>query len=208
MTVPTATGLTVRPHRPMTTPQSAFIRDLLAKVTEPAVVGPIRTALNTHRERGTLTIEVASAFITSLKAVIVQQGAAPSPAPAVVVPAPVAVAAPAPVAPVRLPYPSVTDGRYAVEVDGAMRWYNVTHYAGATRTSLKRYVSDNLVKVSAGEQVRVLRMIEADEKGAALRFAATRTRCYVCGRALTDTDPGGSVDKGIGPDCEAKGLGY
>lgn len=199
----TRTGLTVKPNRPATKAQTDYIRDLLAKVTGNAE--PIRQALNTHRERGTLTIEVASMAITSLKALIANQGASPAPAidpvredSAVVVQAREARA--------QRPYPVVAAGRYAVEVDGSLRWYNVTVEGG--RVYAKRYVSDNLTRISAGEAVRALRLIEADPKAAALRFAAASTRCYVCGRRLTDTTEGGSVDKGIGPDCEARGLGY
>lgn len=183
--------------KPVTAAQTSYINDLLAKITNPAVQAALRADLRTLYSARLLDTREASRQIDRLKAVVsAQQVAEAAPAP---------VEAPAP-APARLPFPVVAPGRYAVEMTEGVRFYNVTRENG--RTYAKRYVSDNLTRIAMGEAVAALRKIEADPKSAALRFAAATCRCYVCGRRLTDTTEGGSMAKGIGPDCEARGLGY
>ncbi len=194
------TGTTVVPNRPMTEAQRTYIKDLLSKVNTPAVAEPIRAALNTHAARNTLTIEVASAFITSLKAVIGNQ-AVPALIPA---PAPIEAVS-ITVAPTRTPYPVVAEGRYAVEMNGVLRFYNVTKNDAGTRTFVKRYMSDTLVRVNGGEQVAALRTIEADPQAAREAYARETTRCWTCGRRLTDPE---SIAAGQGAECRAKaGMG-
>lgn len=188
--------------KPVTESQTRYLNDLIAKITNPAVQDALRADLRTLYTARLLDTREASRQIDRVKAILTAQALAPvAPAPVVTV-----EAATTALRTFQQPYPVVAAGRYAVIVDGAVRFYNVTKDNG--RTYVKRYVSDALTRISGGEAVKVLRMIEADPKAAALRFARDKMRCYVCGRSLTDTTEGGSRSKGIGPDCEAKGLGF
>jgi hypothetical protein len=101
----------------------------------------------------------------------------------------------------RQPYPVVPAGRYAVEHDGVLRFYLVSKNDAGTRTFVKRYVSDSLVRVNAGEQVAALRKIEADLTEARMTYARETTRCFTCGRRLTDPE---SMERGQGPDCAGR----
>jgi hypothetical protein len=187
---------TVRPSTAMTANQSTYLRDLLAKIASPAVQDALKADLNTLRVNGLLTKAEASRQIDRVKAIISAQTIAAA-APAIVA-APVA---PAPVeAPARRPFPVVEPGRYAVEHDGVLRFYNVTR--GRTgRTFVRRYMSDTLVDIRMGEVMAVLFKIESDPVEAAMTFAAEQTRCFRCGRMLTDPE---SIALGIGPDCAGK----
>lgn len=181
--------------RPITDNQQSYLRDLLAKITSEPVRAALQADLNTLYAARLLTVTEASRQIDRVKAVIAAQAVVAA-APVVVAPVP----APAP-APVRLPFPVVAAGRYAVEVDGVLRFYNVTRAAGSGRTTIKRYVSDALVTVRTGEGVRALRLIEADPATAQMTYARETTRCYTCGRRLTDPE---SMERGQGPDCAGR----
>lgn len=91
-------------------------------------------------------------------------------------------------------------GYYAVEYDHDIRFYRVKegrgYYAG--RFYLDRFKSDALMGIRYPEKVEVLRLINEDPDKAGMRFAVELTRCYCCGRMLTDEI---SRLRGIGPDC-------
>ena len=108
------------------------------------------------------------------------------------------------VAAVLLPMPS--PGYYAVHYGDRLNFYRVADGKGrwAGRRFLNRYKSDYLTRISADERATVQREICADEGKAALRFAQELTRCYCCGRMLTDET---SRLRGIGPECYGKGRG-
>ena len=182
--------------RPLTANQSAYLRSLVERITNPAVQAAIKADLNTLLQNRLLTVPEASRQIDRIKAVVAAQTVAQA------APAPVEAPAPAPVArPALPPFPVVEPGRYALEKDGVVRFYNVTRSATG-RTEIKRYMSDALVSIRMGEGVAALREIEKDPAGAAFLFAAESERCFVCGRRLTDPE---SMALGIGPDCAAKG---
>lgn len=110
----------------------------------------------------------------------------------------------APAAPA-LPMPS--PGYYAVHYGDRLNFYRVADGKGrwAGRRFLNRYKSDYLARIPNDERATVTREILADEGKAALRFAKELTRCYCCGRMLTDEV---SRLRGIGPDCAGRGKGY
>lgn len=181
--------------RPLTANQSSYLRSLVERISNDAVKAAIKADLNTLLQNRLLTVQEASRQIDRIKAVVAaQQVAAAAPAP-VVAPAPAPVAQPA-----RLPFPVVAAGRYAVEVDGVLRFYNVTKTATG-RTEAKRYVSDALTSIRMGEVVRALRLIEADPETARMTYARETTRCFTCGRRLTDPE---SMERGQGPDCAGR----
>ena len=91
-------------------------------------------------------------------------------------------------------------GYYAVEYDGALRFYRVAEGKGRWegRRFINRFKSDELGRVSRLESGVVADAINADPMGAAMLFARELTRCHRCGRMLTDE---ASRRRGIGPDC-------
>jgi len=118
-----------------------------------------------------------------------------------ITPAPVAATAAVPVARVERPalvYPE--PGYYAVEYDHDIRFYRVKegkgYYTG--RFYLDRFKSDALMSIRYPERVEVLRLINENPSKARTRFALELTRCFSCGRMLTD---GESRLRGQGPDC-------
>ncbi len=115
-----------------------------------------------------------------------------------VVPAPVAATAAVPAARPALVFPE--DGYYCVEYSGALRFYRVKHGKGYFKTTqyLDRFKSDELMTIRYPEKVEVLDLINADPAKAQMRFAVELTRCFCCGRMLTDEI---SRLRGIGPDC-------
>jgi hypothetical protein len=62
-------------------------------------------------------------------------------------------------------------------------------------------------KAYRGKRAAELAAVVADPQAAAIAYGLHFTRCGICGTQLTDTDPGGSVERGIGPDCAAR-LGW
>lgn len=113
----------------------------------------------------------------------------------------------APARPVALVRPAVTlaDGCYAVERAGTLYFYRVvTKSEGrwAGRQFVNRFRSDDLLPVTRREQDEVRALIAADVEAARMRFAQELTRCYVCGKMLTDDL---SRTLGIGPVCRAGG---
>lgn len=115
-----------------------------------------------------------------------------------VAPAPVATAAAVPAARPALVFPE--DGYYCVEYNDALRFYRVKHGKGyfKDRQFLDRFKSDELMRITMTEMRAVLDLINADTAAAQMRFAVELTRCFCCGRMLTDEI---SRLRGIGPDC-------
>lgn len=115
-----------------------------------------------------------------------------------VAPAPVAATAAVPAARPALVFPE--PGYYCVEYNDALRFYRVKegkgYYAG--RFFIDRFKSDELRNITMAEKIAVLATINADPAVAAMRFAIEQTRCFSCGRMLTDEI---SRLRGQGPEC-------
>ena len=92
------------------------------------------------------------------------------------------------------------EGYYAVQYDGVLRFYRVSEGKGRWegRRLVNRFQSDVLGRVSRLESGAVADAINADPLGAGMLFARELTRCYRCGRMLTDS---ASRHRGLGPDC-------
>ena len=90
--------------------------------------------------------------------------------------------------------------RYAVEYQGVLRFYAVVDGKGrwTGRRFINRHKSDELGRVGRDEQREALAAINADPAAAQMRFAEELTRCYMCGRMLTDA---ASRARGLGLDC-------
>lgn len=82
---------------------------------------------------------------------------------------------------------------YHVEKPASGKW--------AGYTFVKRRVSDETIKLSVEESVRVLTAIVADPMGASLLFGQAMGECPECGRSLTNQ---ASRERGIGPVCARK----
>lgn len=121
-----------------------------------------------------------------------------------VTPAPVATAAGVPAARPALVFPE--DGYYCVEYNDALRFYRVKHGKGyfKDRQFLDRFKSDELMRITMTEMRAVLDLINADVAKAQMRFAIEQTRCFSCGRMLTDEV---SRLRGQGADCYNRGHG-
>jgi hypothetical protein len=91
-------------------------------------------------------------------------------------------------------------GYYAVEWNGDLKFYVVREGKGGWtgRKFLNRYRSDELDRPGVRERTDVIALIMADVAAARETFARETTRCYRCGRRLTDAE---SRARGIGPDC-------
>jgi len=151
---------------------------------------------------GTLTADLADQFIRAAEAVPVP-AQAPSPAP-------------------RQDRPSLhlDEGRYAVEIDGKLRFFSVTEGKGrwAGRHFVNEVIGGQQDKSTTREVALAARKailadvydrpaneewgIEAGRftgpEGAALRYADEIGRCVLCNRHLTDPI---SRQTGMGPDC-------
>lgn len=103
-------------------------------------------------------------------------------------------------APVRPALVFPEPGCYAVFYDHTLRFYRVKagkgYYAG--RFFLDRFKSDELRNITYAEKLAVLDLINENPHEAQMRFAVELTRCFCCGRMLTDEI---SRLRGIGPDC-------
>jgi hypothetical protein len=147
--------------RPMSEKQRAFITALCAELGKPEAA----EAFFATEPDSVLASDKISALLREKK-VMLPRAAAP--------------AAPA------LPMP--TPGYYAVRYGDRLNFYRVADGKGRWegRRFLNRYKSDYLTRIPREEQSAVVREILADEGKAALRFAKELTRCYCCGRMLTD----------------------
>jgi hypothetical protein len=109
------------------------------------------------------------------------------------------------------PWPStreaVRPGRYAVTVDGTLKFYKVdqgkagTRWAGRTFVSVQ--ASDELYPVrNPNARQEILNLIAVDPAAAMRRYGQELGQCGHCGRTLTDEN---SRAAGIGPICADKG---
>jgi hypothetical protein len=109
------------------------------------------------------------------------------------------------------PWPSKTlavrPGRYAVEVDGTLKFYKVdqgkagTRWAGRTFVSVQ--ASDELFPVrNPAARQEIMTLIARDPEAAMRRYGQELGSCGHCGRTLTDAS---SRAAGIGPICADKG---
>lgn len=188
---------TLTARKPVSPAQQSYLTNLLAKITSEPVRTALQADLNSLYEARLLDTREASRQIDRLKAIVSAQAVAAAPA---VVEAPAVVVPSAPVAPAQQPFPVVAAGRYAVVFEGVLRFYNVTRKVSG-RTEIKRYSSDELLTLRMYEVVRVLRLIEADPATAQMTYARETTRCFTCGRKLTDAD---SRERGQGSDCASR----
>jgi hypothetical protein len=97
--------------------------------------------------------------------------------------------------------PEVPAGRYAVEMDGDLKFYRVdrpTEGKWAGRTFVKVQASDEYWPVRGDAAKAVLAEIAKDPRAASLRYGHEIGACGICGRTLTDED---SRAAGIGPIC-------
>lgn len=102
----------------------------------------------------------------------------------------------------------VPSGRYAIEVDGVVKFYKVNHptegrWAG--RTFVDTQASDDYYPVkNPAVRNSILKAIAADIQTALQRYGQELGTCGYCGHTLTDEQ---SRDRGIGPVCWGR-LGY
>lgn len=96
----------------------------------------------------------------------------------------------------------VSEGHYAVFNDAdVLRFYRIyTPATGALKGEgvIRRFAGDNLKGLYPAEALVALKAINSDPDAAAFRFADTFTRCWVCGRHLTDAI---SRLLSVGPTC-------
>lgn len=108
----------------------------------------------------------------------------------------------APQAPAPSPLPQVPDGRYAIEIDGTVKFYRVNTGRDG-RVWLDVQASDDLHPIhNYATKLAVFTAIAADVRGALARYGIALGVCGVCGRTLTDAE---SIALGIGPVCREKG---
>jgi hypothetical protein len=105
-------------------------------------------------------------------------------------------------------FPDVEEGRYAVEIEGVLKFYQVDkpmHGKWAGWTFLKVQASDELWPIKNRDaKLMILNKIAEDSKTAMLRYGQEIGKCGACGRTLTDEE---SRAYGIGPVCRGK-LGW
>ena len=109
-------------------------------------------------------------------------------------------AAPAPAADA----PEVADGRYALELDGKLRFFHVntpTEGRWAGYTFVKEQAGGDVYRVGSAERRRAIRAAIAADPEALARYGKTLGTCGRCGRELTDET---SRELGLGPVCRAK----
>lgn len=103
------------------------------------------------------------------------------------------------------PFPEVGEGRYAVKMEGVLKFYRVdrpTEGRWAGYTFVKVQASDDMfpVRVRANRDA-VLAEIAKDPQSAMLRYGREIGSCGHCGRTLTNEE---SRARGIGPICASK----
>lgn len=108
------------------------------------------------------------------------------------------------------PWPSrkldIRPGRYAVEVDGTLKFYKIdrpTEGRWAGRTFVSVQASDELYPVrNRTAREEILALVARDPEAAMRRYGQEIGRCGHCNRTLTDAT---SRANGIGPICADKG---
>jgi hypothetical protein len=101
---------------------------------------------------------------------------------------------------------SIKPGRYAVEIDGTLKFYKIdtpTEGRWAGRTFVSVQASDELYPVrNRTAREEILAVIAVDPEAAMRRYGQEIGRCGHCNRTLTDET---SRRNGIGPICADKG---
>lgn len=96
----------------------------------------------------------------------------------------------------------ISEGHYATfDADDVLRFYRIyTPATGALKGVgvIRRIAGDNLMALYPHEAKTVLAAINADPDGCAYRFSDTFTRCFICGKNLTDAV---SRVLSVGPTC-------
>lgn len=103
---------------------------------------------------------------------------------------------------------NIKEGRYAVEMDGVLKFYRVdkpTQGRWNGYTFVKVQASDDLYPVRGASAKAVLAAIAVDPPAAMLRYGKELGSCGHCGRTLTNEV---SRITGIGPICRAKMGGW
>ena len=97
---------------------------------------------------------------------------------------------------------AVPDGRYAVEVDGALRFYKIKNGRRPGFVFLDVQASEDWHPIrNLGKIQQVLAVIARDTKAAMIRYGQELGQCGHCGRTLTDAT---SRAAGIGPVCAGR----
>ena len=99
----------------------------------------------------------------------------------------------------------VAEGRYALDVDGVVKFYRVEHGRAGSKwdgcTFLSAQASDELHPIrNRQHREAILALIAADETEALARYGREVGKCGRCGRTLTSE----WRQRGIGPVCAAK----
>ena len=94
----------------------------------------------------------------------------------------------------KFPFP---DGRYAIEVEGAVRFYH------CTEGDVYVMASDNEILIQPAKAKAIVERIAQDSLAAAKLYGIEFEQCGVCGRGLTSE----WRKVGIGPVCAQKGWG-
>lgn len=112
--------------------------------------------------------------------------------------------------------PVTQDGMYRMD-DGTIVKVQVAHHGTGNLYAKRMVVLDEVRVTASGKEIKAefeyepglirkltpamkLSLDEAKQYGQLYGF------CCVCGTILTDDSPGGSIEKGIGPVCGAKGF--
>ncbi|HEY6021191.1 MAG TPA: DUF6011 domain-containing protein [Candidatus Paceibacterota bacterium] len=107
---------------------------------------------------------------------------------------------PAPVR-ARLDFKSITDGNYAIRVDGVVKFYRVSTSKNGFKNVQVR-ASDALYMQYGKAGIAILhKIVEAGLAESQMLFATELGRCWKCGKTLTDET---SRAVGMGPDCASK----
>jgi len=169
---------------PATAAQLSFVSSLLRERIVPDEHADFAARLRSRIDGGTLDKGDASAAIEWLKRREVNT---------------------TPAASVTAPEFEVPAGRYAIEVDGTVKFYRVdrpTEGRWAGYTFVKVQASDDLYPVRGASAQIVLDAIRNDGPlNASVRYGRAIGACGRCGRTLTDAD---SIANGIGPICASK----
>ncbi len=177
----------------MTPRQQSFVEDMLNELFAGQPEGTAASILARNIDRGLFCDRAATK--ASIDALIVKRDAARADrrAAARTATGPAATATVAPA------------GYYAVDHDGALRFYRVVEGKGrhAGRVFINRFKSDDETFVSRREYAAVMSAIVADVEAAAMRFVNESKHCRRCGRRLTDL-PTALVNRGFGPECVKK----
>lgn len=98
--------------------------------------------------------------------------------------------------------PEVAEGRYALEIDGKLRFFRVDVPGDGKWEGwrfVKEQAGENLFPVRKEAGAKILQLIHADAE-AGPRYGQELGFCFVCGRELTDET---SRALGVGPVCRA-----